>query len=355
MSRIIFSNRSFFYRDLKKNIDEYFLEKKIKKTGNRQLYLKTVILILLAVTLYVLLLVFKLPSSVAIIFCSLFGFTLAGIGFNIMHDACHGSYSHKRWVNQVLGLSLNALGGNAFIWKYKHSSHHTYTNVDGRDDDIAKSPLLRQCKSQKWLPFHKFQHIYIIFFYAISSIIWITLFDFDKYLKQRASMNYFKMRVSDHITFWTGKIFYFLFYISIPIYFVGFNSWLVGFIIMHVTMGYTLALVFQLAHVVEETNFISYINNEDTLKKDEWAIHQVNATSNFSSKNRFLNWYLGGLNYQIEHHLFPGISHVHYPAISSVVKQTCAEFNLPYHYFPSLSAAIRSHFSQIKKLGQKPD
>lgn len=354
MPKVIFSNKSFFYSSLKKNINEYFLEKKIKKTGNWNLYIKTIILIILAVSLYVSLLAFKMPNGVSIISCALLGFILAGAGFNIMHDACHESYSCKKWVNRFLGLSLNALGGNAFIWRYKHSTHHTYTNVDGMDDDIAKSPLLRQCESQKWLPFHKFQHIYIMFFYAISSIVWITIFDFNKYFKQRASMNYFKMKVSDHLTFWVSKIFYVFFYISIPIYFVGFKPWLIGFIIMHVTMGYTLALVFQLAHVLEETDFISCANNSGVLQKEEWAIHQLCATSNFSAKNGFLNWYLGGLNYQIEHHLFPGISHVHYPAISSVVKRTCVEFNLPYHYFPTLSRAMSSHFSQIKRLGKKP-
>jgi len=354
MPRVMFSNRSFFYSALKKNINEYFLEKKIKKTGNWKLYLKSVVLIILAVSQYVSLMVFKFPTGAGIILCSLLGFTLAGVGFNIMHDACHGSYSDKKWVNHLLGLSLNALGGNAFIWRYKHSTHHTYTNVDGMDDDIAKSPLLRQCESQKWLPFHKYQHIYIMFFYAISSIVWITVFDFNKYLKQRASVNYFKMKISDHLIFWISKFFYIFFYLVIPIYFVGYKSWIIGFIVMHVTMGYTLALVFQLAHVVEDTNFISCSDNSGALKIDEWAIHQLSATSNFSYRNSFLNWYLGGLNYQIEHHLFPGISHIHYPAISFVVKRTCEEFNLPYHNFPSMSRAIWSHYSQIKRLGKKP-
>jgi linoleoyl-CoA desaturase len=174
-----------------------------------------------------------------------------------MHDACHGSYSAKKWVNNFLGYSLNALGGNAFIWKIKHNIlHHTYTSVDGIDDDIAKSPLMRQCTTQKWVPAHRFQHIYVVLVYAISSFAWIFMMDFDKYFKQKVYQTPMpKMNVTEHFIFWFSKVMYILVYIAIPIIIVGWQAWAIGFAFMHIFMGLTLAIVFQLAHVVENTEF----------------------------------------------------------------------------------------------------
>jgi linoleoyl-CoA desaturase len=284
------------------------------------------------------------------------GFILASIGFNIMHDACHGSYSEKGWVNDLMGLSLNALGGNAFIWKFKHNViHHTYTNVDGIDDDIAKSPLMRQCNTQKWVPAHRFQHIYVVLVYAISSFAWVTMMDFNKYFKRRiVSTTLQKMDRKEHIVFWLSKVLYVAFYIVIPILCVGWKTWAIGFTFMHLTMGLVLALVFQLAHVVEHAEF-EYIGEQDSKRiEEEWAIHQVKTTVNFAPKNKLISWYVGGLNYQVEHHLFPRISHVHYPALRNIVKETCQQFGIAYNEFPTMTKAIASHFRMMRQLGRKP-
>jgi linoleoyl-CoA desaturase len=273
----------------------------------------------------------------------------------VMHDACHGSYSSKKWVNETLGLSLNALGGNAFIWKFKHNIlHHTYTNVDGIDDDIAKSPLMRQCRTQKWVPAHRYQHIYVVLVYAISSFAWVSMMDFNKYLKQNVNGTPLqKMTIGDHLVFWLSKVLYVLFYVAIPVSVLGWGAWAIGFGLMHVVMGLTLALVFQLAHVVEHAEF-EKAGEEDMLIENAWAEHQVRTTANFAPGNIFVNWYVGGLNYQVEHHLFPRISHVHYPALSKIVQQTCQQFNLPYNTYPTMTASMISHFKMMKSLGQHP-
>ncbi len=355
MPKVTFTKKGSFYHQLKTKVDLYFIENNLKKTGNWKLYLKTIVLISSAILLYCLLLTVKLPISVSITLCLLLGFTFACIGFNIMHDACHGSYASKPWMNEVMGFSLNALGGNSFIWKCKHHLHHTYTNVEGIDDDIAKSPLLRQCTSQKWVPMHRFQHFYIVFVYAISSIAWITIMDFEKYFKQKVFTTPLrKMNLTEHFIFWISKSLFLLFYVLIPIYFVGAGQWAIGFIFAQVAMGYTLALVFQMAHVVEGTEFET-VENEPKLIEKEWAIHQVVSTANFATNNSIVSWFVGGLNFQIEHHLFPRISHIHYPAISNIVKQKCDEFNLPYNNFPTIRKAIASHYNHIKKLGRRPD
>lgn len=356
MSKFTFNNKkSLFYSTLKKNVDQYFVSQHIKKTGNWSLYSKTIILITAAITGYVVLLFVEMQTLLALTVCALEGFVLASIGFNVMHDACHGSYSSKKWVNDMLGLSLNALGGNAFIWKFKHNIvHHTYTNVDGLDDDIAKSPLMRQCSTQKWVPAHRFQHIYVVLVYAISSFAWVSMMDFNKYFKRKVNTTPLqKMSRGDHAIFWISKLMYAIFYVVIPIAIVGAGKWAIGFAFVHITMGLTLALVFQLAHVVEHAEFEA-AGIEPKQVENEWAAHQVKSTSNFAPRNKIVNWYVGGLNYQVEHHLFPRISHVHYPALSPIVKKACEEFDLPYNSYNTMSASIASHFRMMKKLGEKP-
>jgi linoleoyl-CoA desaturase len=356
MPKVSFNNKNnSFFNSLKINVDNYFKENNLKKTGNIQLYSKTVVLISGTLLIYITLLTLALPVFVQIILCAVLGAFLASIGFNVMHDACHGSYSQKKWVNDTLGLSLNALGGNSFIWKFKHNIlHHTYTNVDGMDDDIAKSPLMRQCRTQKWVPAHKFQHIYVVLVYAISSFAWVFIMDFNKYLKQRVNQTPMqKMSFGDHLVFWASKVLYIVFYIAIPVSFVGWAAWGIGFAVMHVIMGLTLALVFQLAHVVEHAEFES-VTAEVTQLENAWAEHQVRSTANFAPKNLLINWYVGGLNYQVEHHLFPRISHIHYPALSKIVENTCKEYDLPYNSYPTMTQSMISHFKMMKSLGERP-
>jgi linoleoyl-CoA desaturase len=357
MAVVTFNNKSSkFYIALKKEVEQYFQQKKLKKSGNWKLYIKTSVLIPAAVVIYLFLLIFPLPAIIGIILCMTLGFILASIGFNTMHDACHGSFSSRKWVNETLGYTLNALGGNSFIWKFKHNIiHHTYTNIDGIDDDIAKSPIMRQCSSQKWVPAHRFQHIYVVLVYAISTFAWVFLMDFTKYFKQKVfTTTLQKMSRKDHFIFWISKVLYILFYIAIPVYFVGWPAWAIGFASMHVIMGLTLALVFQLAHVVEHAEFVATAEMDTKVIENEWAIHQVKTTVNFASKNKIISWFVGGLNFQIEHHLFPRISHVHYPAISKIVQKTCRQYNIPYHEYRTMSQAISSHFRMMRQLGQKP-
>lgn len=356
MPKVVFNSRNTaFYSDLKKSVDQYFVENKIQKTGNWKLYVKTATLVPAAIALYIILLSVTMTLVPGLILSALLGFVLASIGFNIMHDACHGSYSSKKWLNDTLGLSLNALGGNAFIWKFKHNIiHHTYTNVDGIDDDIAKSPLIRQCSTQKWVPAHRFQHLYVTLVYAISSFAWVFIMDFSKYFTQRVFRTSLqKMSRKEHLIFWASKVMYVLFYVAIPVYFVGWQPWAIGFAAMHLVMGLTLALVFQLAHVVEHAEF-EKVESEDKVIENEWAIHQVKTTANFAPRNAFISWFVGGLNYQVEHHLFPRISHVHYPNISRIVKETCDKFQVPYNVYTTMTEAVASHFRMMRNLGKKP-
>lgn len=356
MSKLTFNNSNpVFYTSLKASVNRYFANLDKRKTGNIHLYAKAVVLILAAVALYAVLLFAPLSLMIRVLASLVLGFVLACIGFNVMHDANHGSYSSRKWVNQLLGLTLNALGGNSFIWKQKHNIvHHTYTNIDGIDDDIAKSPFIRMCSPQPWVPAHRLQHLYTPVLYALSSMIWILFQDFHKYFKKKiVNTPLSRMSAGDHTIFWVSKVLYVAFYMVIPIGLMGWQSWLVFFLCMHAGLGFTLSIVFQLAHVVEETEFESSTGDEQQIE-NEWAIHQVRTTANFSPDNPVISWFAGGLNYQIEHHLFPRVSHIHYPAISKLVQAECAAHDLPYHSLPTFKSAVVSHFRFIRMLGRKP-
>jgi linoleoyl-CoA desaturase len=257
-----------------------------------------------------------------------------------MHDGNHGSYSTKKWINNIMGLTANMMGVNAWMWKHKHNViHHTYTNVDGVDDDLTKTALLRMCPSQKQLKIHRYQYIYCIPLYGLTSLLWTFFTDFTKYFGHKIHATATrKMEIKEHIIFWLSKSLYAVFYIALPLYMVGFLPFITGFMAVHITLGITLAIVFQLAHVVEATHFVDA--NKKALKiDDEWAIHQVQTTADFATNNKIISWLTGGLNYQVEHHLFPKISHVHYPAIHKIVKDTCRKFSVRFNNYPSMTAA----------------
>jgi linoleoyl-CoA desaturase len=356
MPRITFNNKGhIFYNALTAEVENYFRTKHLKKTGNWKLYLKTSVLVPAAILIYIFILVFPWSILGIILMAALFGSVLASIGFNVMHDACHGSYSSHKWVNKFFGLSMNALGGNAFIWKQKHNIiHHTYTNIEGIDDDIVQSKFLRQCSTQKWMPVHRFQQYYLLFMYALAIFAWVLGNDFIKYFSKKIHTTPLqKMSLKDHFIFWISKVLYLFFYLMLPVFVMGWGPWLLGFLSMGIVMGITLSVVFQLAHSVEGPEFI-IAEAEPKQLESEWAVHQVKTTANFATNNKIISWLVGGLNFQIEHHLFPRVSHVHYPALSKIVKKICQQHNLPYNNFPTMWSAFVSHLRFMKQMGRKP-
>lgn len=356
MAKVRFdTSNTAFYQSLKRECDRYFRERGLRKTGSWKLYSKALVLLPLACGLYGYLLLGNPPVPVALLLCALMGIVLSSIGFNIMHDACHGSYSSRKWVNDLLGLSLNCIGGNAFFWKQKHNIlHHTYTNIEGIDDDIAQSRLLRQSPTQEWLPMHRYQHVYLPVAYALTLFVWIGIRDFDKYFRKKIHNTPLQpMNAAEHGLFWASKVLYAFFYVALPILLVGFIPWLVGYLTMCITAGIVLSYTFQLAHAVEGPEFEA-AGLTDRVLENEWAAHQVRTTANFAPRNPVIGWLVGGLNFQIEHHLFPRVSHIHYPALSRIVREQCSLHGLPYHSFPTLRLAIASHMRTIRRLGEKP-
>lgn len=353
MVKITFSNSgSPFFKTLKGKVNNYFQDNGLSRTGGTKLFLKGFFITLSALSLYTILVFFTPPVPVAILLCGLLGFNFAVIGFNVMHEGGHGSFSKHKWLNDISAYSLNLLGGNIHFWKQKHNiDHHTYTNIEGMDHDIEVK-FMRMHQEQPQHRYHRFQHYYWVLLYGISYMAWVLYQDFEKYFSKKMEKTGRRVKLSrkEHLIFWFTKTGYFLFYFVVPIIMVGWVETLIGFLILGVVCGFSISIVFQLAHVVEGTSFPEPDAENQKIQK-EWALHQVGTTANFATKSKLVSWFLGGLNFQVEHHLFPGISHVHYPQINKLVKETCKEFNVAYLEHRTLRKAFISHLLHLKKLG----
>lgn len=347
-----------FFKILNQRINSYFKENNIKKTGNWKLYLKTAIMFSVFLTPYFLILTLDMNQWLQLALTIVIGIGMAGVGMNVMHDGNHGSYSSRKWLNNIMGGSMYALSGNVYNWKVQHNVlHHTYTNIYGHDEDLDAGKIIRFSNHAKWKRFHKFQHYYSFFLYGLLTIKWVVVTDFrqtNNYLKRKLSYG----KLPNPATQWSSlvitKILYIGMWIIIPMVFLNIAWWkvFIGFFVMHYTAGVILSTVFQLAHIVKKTD--TPLPDETGSIKNTWIIHQLHTTTNFSTKNKLVNWFTGGLNHQVEHHIFPNISHVHYTKIAKIVKATTKEFNLPYHEYKSTREAIVSHFMHLKELSKKP-
>ena len=343
-----------FHSELKKRIADYFSQKGKTPTGNFKLYLKAAILLISFLGVYTHLVFFTPPTAWAITECVLLGCLTAAIGFNVMHDGAHGSFSRYKWVNAMASNFANFLGASQHMWKMKHNViHHTYTNIHGVDDDIEARPLLRLCDEQQHYKIHKYQHFYFWAAYSLLYMWWVFVTDYKKYFSGKiGSTPLRKMTISEHFYFWFYKVAHAFLFIALPVYMVGFMPWLIGFLSMGLVAGFVLSIVFQLAHTVEHTHFP--LPSDATGKmEDEWAIHQIKTTANFATKNKLVSWLVGGLNFQVEHHLFPKISHVHYPAISKIIKKACQDYGITYIEYPKVRLAVASHVAFLRQMGRK--
>ena len=353
--------RGEFTRTLDKRIRRYFKEKGLKRTGGWQLWLKACVMFTLYLGPFYFLLTTDIPTWLAVTLSIVAGVGMAGVGMNVMHDANHGAFSSKSWVNRIMGSSMYLLAGNARNWKVQHNMlHHTYTNVHGYDEDLDAGRIIRFSRFQEWKKQHKVQHIFALFIYGLLTVNWLLSTDFkqtQRYLKRDLHpKNEIKSAFGQWAVLAVSKFTYIFLWLVLPIL-VSPYSWievLVGLFIMHFTASLILSCIFQTAHIMEETLKIPEYDTADFSNTENY-IHQLRTTVNFATQNKILRLFAGGLTNQIEHHLFPDVSHVHYPKISKIVQKTADEFNIPYHNISTFSRAFVMHMKYIKKNGIDPD
>ncbi len=352
-----FENAGAFIDDVKGRVEEYFVSTGRSRQADWRMVLKTIVLFTIAFGSYGLILSgwFSVWGMLAL--AILMGAGYAGLGFSVAHDALHGAYSSNATINKLLGYTFDVTGANGYMWKITHNViHHTYTNIDGVDEDLSVSPLIRLSPGSKYYWFHRFQHLYGFFAYGFATINWMFAKDFQQFMKKDIGPYTDKRHPKGEIaTLILGKVFVYAYMIVIPLLVLDITWWqfVIGFMAMHVTAGMILGIIFQLAHVVEGPEFP--VPDEEGKMEHAWLVHEMFTTANFAKKNKVLSWYVGGLNYQIEHHLFPQTCSIHYPAISGIVQETAEKYGVPYFTQPTLFAAMGSHYRMLKQLGQPVD
>lgn len=323
------------------------------------MHLKTVFMFALYFVPYILVLTGTVTGSFALLaMVLLMGFGLAGIGLSVMHDANHGAYSKKTWVNELIGYSLNLLGATSYTWKLQHNVlHHTYTNIHDEDEDISPRGVLRFSPHSNWSNMHRYQFIYAWPLYGLMTIVWLVFKDFSR-LARYNRIGLITAQKGNVVKEWAilivTKIFFISYLVVLPLIVTSLLWWqiVLGILIMHFVAGFILAIIFQPAHVIEGTEFP--LPDENRNIENSWAVHQLLTTTNFGNSSKWFSWYVGGLNFQIEHHLFPNVCHVHYRKIAGIVQSTASEFGLPYKSSKTFVQALAGHARLLKQLGARP-
>ncbi len=346
-----------FNRVLRERVKEYFDKKRISKLGNLNMVLKTIFMLLLFLIPYLLMISGILTGTpIILLMWVLMGFGAAGIGLAVMHDANHKAYSGNKSVNRILGYLLNLIGGHAATWEIQHNiKHHGYTNIDGYDEDIDAGKLLRFSPNEPFYRIHRFQHIYAWLLYCFMTLKWVTTKDFMQMFRYRKEgyLPGSRLLFTRKIVFLSiSKMLYYGYLLVIPILLLPISWWMVllFFLVMQFITGFLLTIIFQTAHVMPTSKFP--VPDQGNTIRNNWALHQLATTTNYAPDGKVFSWLIGGLNYQIEHHLFPNICHVHYRNLSTIVRETALAFKVQYNSQPSFVTALVSHGKMLRQLGR---
>jgi linoleoyl-CoA desaturase len=342
--------------DVRQAVLDWFQAHEISPKANRAMVLKTIVLVSWVAAAYGLILSSAVPCPFRWCGCVFLGLGLASLGMGIGHDALHGAYSSRPWVNRLLGLAFDVAGANGHIWKFTHNVvHHTYTNVDGVDMDIDLDPLVRMAPSTRWRPYHRYQRFYAFGLYALAAIHWLLAKDLVYFARRRLGPY---LTLTHRWTAWAGLIggrMLVLFYSVVLPGWVLRPAWwtlLIGWLTVYLTFGLVLGLTFQLAHAVTPVEMPVPTASG---RLDAFALHQVNTTADFACTNRLLTWYLGSLNFQVEHHLFPEVCSIHYPRVRLIVREVADRHGVHCREFPTMRLALASHVQHLRQLGRAPN
>ncbi|MEZ6139527.1 MAG: acyl-CoA desaturase [Zavarzinella sp.] len=342
-----------FYAALKQKADVYFASTGKSRRGPLAMYAKAATILLWWAASYIALVFFCQSIWLAIPLALSLALAMTAVCFSIQHDGGHSAFSNKRWMNRLAASTLDMVGASSYLWHTKHAIlHHTYVNIDKHDTDIDVGTLARFCYHQPRRWFHRFQHVYLWMLYGLMGIRWHLFADFKEIAVGKIGEHPIpRPKFWDMVIFYTGKAVSFTLLLALPMFFHSW--WLVLLFYVGVVgmMGMIMSVVFQLAHCVGEADF-PLPETESNRMDQTWSIHQIQTTVDFAQTSRIVTWYCGGLNFQIEHHLFPHISHVHYPALSKLVRETCEEHGINYMVHPTFMDGVRSHYRYLRDLGK---
>jgi len=341
-----------FENDVRRRVGEYFEKMGRSGKGSPKMYLKTGIILTSFVCFYLLLVFWATNLCQGLVLSILLGLSVAGIGFNVAHDGGHGAFSKTAWVNKLMAATMDLVGVSSYVWFWKHAViHHRYVNITGYDTDIDVGVLGRLSPHSPRLPFHRWQHFYLWPLYGFLAAKMEFVDDFKRVISGRIGGHGFPRPVGRGLViFVAGKAVFFSWVFGVPLVFHSLGAVLLFYCVGVAVLGIALSVIFQLPHCMAQADFP--VPDETTGRmKNPWAVHQARVTLDFARANRIVGWILGGLNFHLEHHLFPTICHIHYPAITKIVEATCRDHGVKYSEHPTFWSGVVSHYRWLKLMG----
>ena len=354
--RLTFSSNLAFQNALRRRVDDHFRSTARPRRGNWQIYLKAATLLSCFFASYLALVFLARSLWQGLITAFLLALSMTGIGFNIMHDGGHHGFSEHGWVNRLAAMTLDLIGASSYVWHWKHAMyHHNYVNIAGYDPDIDLGISARFTPHQKRLWFHRWQHLYLWVLYAFLVAKFHFFSDFHHVVFGRIHTHTMpRPKGSNLVTFMGGKALFFILAFVLPLSYHPVPVVVFYYAIVVLIMGIPLSVVFQLPHCTGLSDF-PLPDKASHQMKNPWAVHQAHVTHDYDRHSRIRTWFFGGLNFHLEHHLFPSICHVNYPGMSKVVEVACREFGVKYAEHRTFWTGLAAHYRWLREMGRQEE
>ena len=345
---------SSFPKVLRRRLEDFFSAGNISPKADLAMWVKIAVGMAVLASSWIALYAFKPDSWKFVSLYLLNAIAQTFLLLNIAHDSNHNAISSVRSVNKALNYVFDLCGISSYMWRIlHHRGHHSCINLHGEDDALTGRGVLRFTPHEPRISLQRFQHVYALLMYALFSLDYVFVRDFEcfffpshDYLKQA------KPPVREYVILFVGKAFYLTYMLVLPVVLLGKSLLLVtlAFVLSHLIIGLSVALVFQTTHVIDSTYFPS-----DRNEFDNWIQHIFATTADYATENPLVGWLVGGLNHHIVHHLCPFVCHTHYAPLTRIVRQTAEEYGVPYRQHPTMTQAIKHHLLLLKQLGNGDD
>jgi linoleoyl-CoA desaturase len=343
---------SAFPKVLRGRLDNFFSEGNVSPKAGRAMWIKIALGLAVLAGSWIALYALKPDSWRFVALYLLNALAQTFLLLNIAHDSNHNAISQVRFVNKVLNYVFDVCGINSYMWRIlHHRGHHACVNLHGEDDALTGRGILRFTPHEPRARLQRFQHIYALFLYALFSLDYVFVRDFECFFfPSREYLKHTRHPAQEYAILFAGKGLYLTYMLILPVVYLGKSPLLVAvaFVLAHLIIGLSVALVFQTTHTVDSTYFPSRRG-----EFDHGVYHIFATTADYATSNPLVGFLAGGLNHHIVHHLCPFVCHTHYARLTRIVRQTAEEFGVPYRQHPTMTQAIKHHLLLLKQLGNE--
>ncbi|SEG15734.1 linoleoyl-CoA desaturase [Bryocella elongata] len=339
-----------FPKVLRRRLDRYFADQNLSPKANSAMWIKIGVGLAVLAGSWVAIYAIHPATPSFLALYLLGGLAQTFLLLNIAHDSNHNAISSTATVNKALNYVFDVCGINSYMWRIlHHRGHHSCVNVHGEDDALTGRGLLRFTPHEPLRPLQRFQHIYALFLYAVFSLDYVFVRDFECFFKpEHDYLTRTRHPAREYVILFAGKAFYLTYMLVLPVLLLHMPMLVVAgaFLMVHLIVGLSVALVFQTTHTVDSTYF-----PEGRNEFENGVYHIFATTADYATTSPMVGWLTGGLNHHVVHHLCPFVCHTHYAPLTKIVKETAAEFNVPYRQHPTMTRAIWHHLILLKQLG----